>query len=342
MGNLKILRSLVCWAYVWLACTAVSLPVDADGAQVSQSINTTLLTGDENIPSDFKLLLTIYDSDINVISFYLNSIDAIIVLSQRSCYSSTDGYHLFDLPPYMSFQASTTIYPHLINCHIIWATQRLVSIFFGSGGSGQYKEAAGQMRILQQKRAAVVGTFSLRQSNGVVDSLSSGGTSSKNETIVARQTALESRQTGSDGTGAIDSPGVDSGFGFDVEWIEGAKTLGSIKVFVSVVRALARIAVEDAAASCSAFDYEDSETEVYIGMREQSPSAGRVFYGDVSISLQKLVIAMIDKKRFAEVQVTLFKMNPRRVNYGIVTILKSRAGTTIQSVDNDDGLGTAW
>ena len=287
---------------------------------------------------------------IDIVGFYLNCMRAVLEEGTYSFFDSSEGYLRFTPPPHIIVSPSESLYPHLQHSHVVWAVQRIAEISYSSrtyleltcvtAFKGRSEYTTIGVLTVQQKATAVSNNptnINLPISNGA------GKYESNRSIIVSNLSCLsqhinllkEDQHAAINSTVQSKNPQSQNSMRIDLVYVEDGKKLHSIKVFLTIIRAMARIASLDYLQSLQERDwmYEDGELGVSITISKASAQGRNADYGQANQALDFIAKTMLANNRYAETEAWLYRDEPRRTDYATVSLRTYEAGAkTVQPV----------
>ena len=313
--------------------------------------NITLL--DTNISPNFKLAVQFSEVPINMINFHLNAMQVIRDESAYPFEGSADRYVRHMDPPLFQISASSSIFPHLQHCHIVWTVQRLVEIsYFGkiyteSYTKIQYRgrrdfDIVGHMTV-QARAASTTASItndseaetpdaadtdiSLPAFNG---SVKRRLTTSPDQASTNAYTPLSSLQHLNANTSTLLPPyrlpfPSNEGMLIDLIYPPSSRPLQALPVFLATTRTSARLAESDPHDILPPWGFADRDALIEITVARKPGTRPTARYGDLTEALNFIVRTMLGREgggrrgqrpRFAEVWAWLYREVPTQSGRG--------------------------
>ena len=293
---------------------------------------------ESNIPKDFKLFIEYTKNPISIISFYLRIIQVITDESAYPFFQSTDGYTQLNKLPYVIATASESTYPHLEHCHVIWAVQRLAEIAYRSR---VYSEINSNIVLKGRTDHTLLGNIKIQNHLAAEDSDFIGGTalntsapgliegeeaafdSDRNVTV-----SVDSVNLGSNGTVLYHDPSSQENvkdMRIDVYFLPDHRILASLQLFITIIRALARLAVFQTSQVVGGWGYADAEMGIKIEIASDLGKSIKITYGDIIDALHFVIRTRLSQRRYEEMGGVFYTLLPERVDYGTLTVVNYQA-----------------
>ena len=263
--------------------------------------------------------------------------------------------------------ATESVYPHLQRCHIIWAVQRLAEITKRSGtyipltagivlkgghGSAATFTTIGQLTLSQQvapaleSEASTIPDFNVSAADIVqLDSDDAPPNQLNTSNVDVHQDTNPSayNTTSSDlhtlnltFTSPPPPPTLSTQANppqWGLAYLHNAQPFQSLNVFITVIRAMARIAVFPLREFVQQWSWTDEENRIMVKVIRNPAFPPNARFGDVSWALDFIVKTMLAENRYAEMGGVLFDMvEGEREEYATLEV-KKVAGPSMGTVN---------
>ena len=254
-------------------------------------------------------------------------------------------------PPDFVATATKSQFPHLQWCHIIWTVQRLAEMEYSSR---LFKELYVKINLSGRGTVTLVGHLTVQQVrvrdavgdvNATVtpSTLLAPSTETSPESMV-NKTSISSTNSDMDAAIARRSPpspiiasttlsrlSDDEPMVLDLVYLQDAQRLLPLSVFLTCIRAMARIAVSafDEPIPGDSWDYADSQCGISVHVTNIPTKGLGATWGELNESLEYLAKCMRENKRFAEMEGFLYRQRPEKVEFATVTFGKIGTPATL-------------
>ena len=295
--------------------------------------------GNSNIPADFELKIAyIPFTSVAIIKFYTDAIAALIDESAQSFFDSTPGYHGWLYGNTITIvKSSTQVYPALQHCHCVWALQRYAEIVTNDR---KYEELVAGI-VVQNGRGqkVAVGALSNKPVSPVPSSSPIIASKASTGRLVARA-AAPSPSTSPDPLEGINGPPLAmdsqplraSNLIFKVSSDGPSKKLPAVRLFLTIIRTVAKLAPTDAFDKIGDLDYVDEETGIGIKLERDTAKEAKITQRDLVLGIKDLLMAMLrDRNNFREIRGRFFeKEDQTGSECGMLSIYAATHDATVE------------
>ena len=299
-----------------------------------------------------------------MLEFHEYTIRALLHESTYDFLTTSDGYFKAFEKMNLDISPSASIYPHLQHCHVVWSLQRLAESLFQDK---KYVELDGLVNVEGSRRGSevTVGTLGIRAIGSIanddstsVDTLAALDAATGapiNVTDTPETTELTLNSQGDSNDTNIDKPVIPRKF-IDTRFFSPTRPLQSLKVFLTVIRALACIAESRTNDIIDTYLFRDHIMGVTIkfdavtsithqqqqldddldatGNRDTEDNDITTTFGNLAESLQVIVATMVKARRFAACAGEMYEVpDPKKPREG----RKLVGLVTVKAIDDPNG-----
>ena len=254
-----------------------------------------------------------------VITFYQNAIIALAFETVWPFYAPSPAYYGRKGYDFV-IEPSELAVPPLQHNHIVWALQSVAETIFANR---RYYDFIGVIKVSTPRGTTAIGTISLRPPSGDNALPDTALALTQSNSTAAPQGGISAVQNlGHLITRSSDTLDADNGMYFEPYYGLNAKKFQSTSVFLTIIRALARIAEYETSAKVSKFTYDDHALEISILFTASQDQPLTTTYADLASSLPQIVAAMIRDKTWKECGAIYYRKGPPRIIYGRISMVK--------------------